>query len=141
MRDSFNNTKIVTVWDPVDLGTGDTAKVGAIIDHQGFDKCLYHIAYGSIADTDATFTTLLEESDDSGMSGATAVADADLLGTEAGATPLFSNDNTGFKLGYRGSKRYTRLTLTPASNTGAILTSAVAILSGCNIAPQTTQAV
>ena len=140
MRDLFNDAKVVTVWDPIDLGTGNTPKVGAVIDHQGFDSALYHISYGSIADTDATFTTLLEESDASG-SGFAAVADADLLGTEVGATPLFSDDNTGFKLGYRGNKRYTRLTLTPAANTGAILTSAVVILGNPNIGPQTTQAV
>ena len=141
MKDSFNNSKIVTLWDPVDLGSGDTPKVSAIIDLQGFDSCLFHFAYGSIADTDATFVTVVTESDDSGMSGATAVADADLLGTEAGATPLLSNDNTGFKLGYRGNKRYVQVTLTPTDNTGAILTSAVAILGHPSIGPQTTQAV
>jgi hypothetical protein len=141
MRDLFNNLKFVTLWDPIDLGSGDTPKVSSIIDLQGFDGCVLNLAFGSIADTDATFTVLLEESDDSGMSGATAVADADLNGTEAGATPLFSNDNTNFKLGYRGNKRYIRLTFTPANNTGAILTSGLAVLGVPSIAPQSTQAV
>jgi hypothetical protein len=67
----------------------NTAEVGAIIDRQGFDGLTYVIATGTLADVDATFTVLLEESDDSGMSGATAVADANLLGTEALAAFTF----------------------------------------------------
>ncbi len=141
MRDLFNNTKIVTLWDPVDLGSGDTAKVSSIIDTQGFNSFTAHLAFGSIADADATFTVLVEDGDDSSLTDNAAVADAYLLGTEAGATPLFSNDNTGFKIGYTGPKRYVRITLTPTNNTGAILTSAIAILGNPNQAPQTTQAV
>ena len=141
MRDLFSNVKIVTLWDPIDLGTGNTPKVSEIIDTRDFNSCVIHVAYGSIADTDATFTVLLEDGDDSGLTDNAAVADAYLNGTELGATPLFSNDNTGFKLGYVGPKRYVRLTLTPAANTGAILTSAIAILGDPKLAPQTTQAV
>jgi hypothetical protein len=141
MRDSFSNTKIATLWDPVDLGSGNTAKVSSIIDLQGFNSCLLHVAYGSIADADATFTVLLEDGNDSGLTDNAEVVNGELNGTELGATPLFSNDNTGFKLGYVGNKRYVRLTLTPAANTGAILTSAVAILGHPTLAPQTTQAV
>lgn len=141
MRDLFDNVKIVTLWDPVDLGSGDTPKVSAIIDLQGFNSCVMHLAFGSIADSDVTFTVLVEDGDDSALGDNAAVADAYLNGTEVGATPLFSNDNTGFKIGYTGPKRYIRLTLTPANNTGAILTSAVAILGNPSIAPQSTQAV
>jgi hypothetical protein len=141
MRDIFNNVKVATLWDPIDLGTGNTPKVSEIIDLQGFNSCLIHLAFGSIADTDATFTVLVEDGDNSALSDNAAVADAYLNGTELGATPLFSNDNTGFKIGYTGPKRYLRLTLTPAANTGAILTSAVAVLSNPSIAPQSTQAV
>ena len=141
MRDLFNKLKFVTLWDPIDLGTGNTPKVSEIIDRLGFESCVMHFAYGSIADTDATFTLLIEEGDNPALSDNTAVADADLLGTEVGATPLFSNDNTGFKIGYIGSKRYIRATLTPAANTGAILTSAVAVLGNPTVAPQSTQAI
>ena len=56
-----------------------------------------------------------------------AVVDEQLLGTEAGASFIFSDDNAVRKLGYLGGKRYVRLTITPASNTGAWLVSAVAI--------------
>jgi len=141
MRDLFSNVKIATLWDPIDLGSGNTEKVSEIIDLQGFDSCVIHLAFGSIADADATFTVLVEEGNSATLTDNAAVADADLIGTEVGATPLFSNDNTGFKIGYVGAKRYIRVTLTPAANTGAILTSAVAILGNPNQAPQTAQAV
>ena len=93
------------------------------------------IATGSIADADATFTVLLEESDDSGMSGASAVADADLLGTEVLAAFQFDDDNETRKLGYIGAKRYTRLTITPVANASAAVLSVVAILGHPMIKP------
>ena len=116
----------------------DTALVGEIIDKNGFDSVTYVIATGSIGDANATFTVLLEEGDAAAMGDATAVADADLLGTEALASFIFSDDNKCFKLGYIGSKRYTRLTITPSGNSGtpsAALLSAVAILGNPQIAP------
>jgi hypothetical protein len=112
----------------------DTPEVGAIIDRQGFDGLTYVIATGTLADVDATFTILLEEGDDSGLSDAAAVADADLLGTEALAAFTFTNDDATRKLGYLGSKRYTRLTITPAANTGSAPISAVAILGWPSVA-------
>src|SRR5690606_32986697 len=93
-----------------------------------FESVTYVIATGSIADDDATFTVLLEESDDSGMSGAEGVADADLIGTEALAGFQFDDDNEVRKLGYKGNKRYTRLTITPVGNASAAVLSAVAVL-------------
>jgi hypothetical protein len=76
MRDFFNSMNPIRCISPVSVAD-NTAEVGQIIDRQGFDGLTYVIATGSLADVDATFTVLLEESDDSGMSGATSVADAD----------------------------------------------------------------
>ena len=112
----------------------DTASVGATIDRQGFDSLTYVIATGTLADIDATFAILLEESDDSGMSGATAVADADLLGTETLAAFTFTHDDETRKLGYIGDKRFTRLTLTPSNNSGSAPVSVVAILGWPSVA-------
>ena len=138
MKDLHNNIQVLSVIDPYDHGTGDTAKTGEIIDIQGGNYLEYIIQTGSLADADATFTVLLEESDASDMTGSNAVADADLLGTEAGASFIFSDDNKIAKIGYVGSKRYTRLTITPANNTGACLLSACAV-KGVNQKPNTTQ--
>lgn len=134
MKDLMNKIHTARVISPVSVAD-TTALVGQIIDKKGFESLTYLIATGSIADADATFTVLLEESDDSGMSGATAVADADLLGTEALAGFQFDDDNETRKLGYVGSKRYTRLTITPVANASAALVSAVAVLGHPQIAP------
>ena len=104
----------------------NTAQVGAVIDGYGYDSLTYVIAAGSLADADATFAVLLEESDQS-ASGFAAVADADLIGTEALAAFQFDDDNKCRMLGYKGSKRYTRLTFTPSSNASAAMISAIAL--------------
>ena len=43
------------------------------------------------------------------------------------ASFVFSDDDKVFKLGYKGNKRYTRLTITPVNNASAALISAVAL--------------
>jgi hypothetical protein len=132
MQDLFNSINVKRVISPVSEA-GNTALVGQVIDRQGFESLTYVIATGSLGDAGAEFTTLLEESD-TNFSGA-AVADADLLGTEALASFIQSDDDKVFKIGYRGNKRYTRLTITPANNATASLISAVAILGHPNLAP------
>ena len=123
----FNNINLKRVLSPVSVAD-NTAQVGEVIDHQGLPVggAVYVIATGSIGDAGAEFTTLLEESDESG-SGFAAVADADLLGTEALASFIQTDDNKCFKIGYKGIMRYVTLTITPANNTGAALLSVVAI--------------
>ena len=125
--DLFNSINLKRGISPYDHAPGDAAVVSQIIDMQGIDALVFAIATGSLADVDATFTVLVEESDDSGMSGATAVADADLLGTEALASFTFGSDDKCFKIGYKGSKRYVTCTITPANNTGAALLCVIAI--------------
>lgn len=135
MRDLHNNIDVRIGLAPYDHGTGDAAVTTAIIDRQGFGSLEYCLSFGSIADTDVTFTVALAESDDSAMSGSNAVDDKDLLGTEALATPLFSSDGLVFKLGYTGNLRYTQMTITPANNTGAILMCVICVLGHPDNAP------
>lgn len=135
MRDLASNIAVRPVIAPV-VVSDNTAAVGTVIDRLGFDSLAYVIATGTLADTDATFTVLLEESDASG-SGFTAVADADLIGTEADAGFTFANDGVARKLGYRGHKRFTRLTITPAGNSGSAPLAAVAVLGHAASRPVT----
>lgn len=128
-----NNVTIKRVISPVSVAD-TTAQVGQVIDHQNYKDAMYVIATGSIADADATFTVLLEESDQSG-SNFTAVADADLIGTEALAGFQFDDDNECRKLGYKGIKRYTRLTITPVNNASAALLAALCVLGKPAFAP------
>ena len=133
-KDLHNQINVKRVISPVSEA-GTTPLVGEIIDRNGFGALEYIIATGSLADADATFTVLLEDGDVANLSDAAAVADANLLGTEALAGFIFSDDNKCFKLGYRGIKRYTRLTITPAANASAALITAVAILGHPALAP------
>lgn len=132
-NDLTNNITLKRVISPVSV-SDTTAQVGTVVDSLGFNSVTYAIAIGSVADADATFTVLLEESDASG-SGFTAVSDDDLIGTEALAGFQFDDDNECRKLGYKGIKRYTRLTITPVANASAALFSAVAILGNPHLAP------
>lgn len=117
MRDMMNSlglagAEVVTVSDTTDV-------VSQIMDLQGADGAMFLIGTGTLADADATFTVLVEEGDDSGLSDAASVADADLVGTEALAAFTFADDNEGRKIGYVGMKRYIRCTVTPVANTGS----------------------
>src|SRR3990167_5474092 len=115
--DSFNNTKIVPALTPRQV-SDDTPQVGSIVDLAGFHSALIGIAIGTLA----------------------AVPDADLLGTEAGASFTEADDNETRKLGYIGVKRYIRLTVTPSGNAAAADMSAVAVLSDPRVGPKSDQA-
>lgn len=97
----------------------------AIIDLQGFEGALIIVESGDITDGDA-YTFELKEGNDSGLSDAAAVADADLLGSE----PVFAttDDNKVKSFGYIGSKRYIRVDLkscTGSPSTGGYFTALV----------------
>lgn len=134
MRDLHNHIRPLQCISPVSIAD-NTAAVGQIIDRQGFNALEYLILIGSVADADTTFTVLLEEGDAANLSDAAAVADADLLGTELLAGFQFDDDNEVRKLGYRGNKRYTRLTITPANNASAAVIGAIAVLGHPAIGP------
>lgn len=127
MRDMISGMDMKRAISPVSV-SDNTAQVSQILDTRGYDSVALAILTGAIADADTTFTVLMEESDDSGMSGATAVADIDLNGTEALAGFQFDDDNEVRKIGYVGSKRYIRATITPANNASAALLAAVWLL-------------
>ena len=129
MRDLHNSIHVSRGISPYDHGTGDAEVLTQIIDTQGFDSLEFVILTGSLADSDATFAVDMEEGDDSALSDTAAVDDKDITGTEALAGFVFSDDNSAFKLGYIGSKRYVRLGITPTDNTGAALL-AVAVIQG-----------
>lgn len=134
MHDLMNRIDVKRAISPVSVAD-NTAQVGQIIDRRGFDSLTYLIALGSIADADATFAVTLDEGDQANLSDATAVAAADLVGTYALAGFIFSDDDKCKKLGYKGNKRYTRLTITPTANASAALFSAVAVLGGAASKP------
>lgn len=127
MQDQSKKLKITPLFNPKATINDTTAQVSNIIDTAGFNSLTLVIHVGSFSDVDATTTVLVEEGDNSALTDNTAVADADLVGTEAGMAPTFANDNTCCKIGYIGDKRYVRVTLTPVANTGDFFMSGLAI--------------
>jgi hypothetical protein len=135
MRDLANHIAVRRAISPAAATTDNTAFVSQIIDLAGFDSAMFVINAGSLADADATFTTLIEHGDAANLSDATAVPDSQLTGTEATASLTFADDNSVKKIGYVGPKRYIRMTVTPANNGGNAFLSAVALLSGSRYWP------
>lgn len=140
MKDLHNNIKCSLAEPPVAAVTNDTAYVSAILDTAGFGSAEYVGVLGTNTDANATFTVLVEDGDDSGLSDGAAVADAHLLGVEAMSLD-FADDNKVFKIGYVGPKRYVRVTVTPSGNTGDIFFAAVWVQGHPRKAPQSTQVV
>lgn len=136
MRDIHNEIKVLRAISPVSVAD-NTAQVSQIIDRQGYDSLEFVTAIGSVADADATFAVTMDEGDAANLSDASAVAAADLIGTYAAAGFQFDSDDSVRKIGYRGNKRYVRLTITPSLNASAALFSTVAILANPGIRPTT----
>ena len=144
MRDLHNQIKATAALNPVAATTDNTAYVSAIVDTLGFDSVEFIGIFGAIADADVTFTVLFEEGDAANLSDNAAVADADLLGIEAmvdgsGHLLRYDSDNKVFKIGYKGNKRYCRVTITPASNSGNIFLAGIWLQGHPKSAPQTLQ--
>jgi hypothetical protein len=137
MRDLLSNIQLKRVISPVTGASSDAAQVGAIIDRQGYDSLGFLIATGTIADAGATFAVLVEHGDVSNLSDAAAVPDSDLIAQdptsatapEAQAAFTEASDDQVRKIGYIGSKRYVRLTVTPTGNAAGWGIGAVAVLA------------
>jgi len=145
MRDGSSNIQVKRSTSSISGAGDDVAQVGEIIDTQGYDSLTFVINTGVLVDANATFAVVVDEGDDSGLSGSNAVVDADLVkqdpssatAPEAQASFAFGDDNEVRKIGYIGSKRYVRLTITPTGNTGAWPIGVVAILSNASRVPVT----
>ena len=131
MRELHDNIDVKRGISPAAATTDNTAFVSQILDMQGLSSAEFIILCGALADADATFTVLAEEGENPGLSDNTAIDDRDLLGLETQAGFDFSADYKVFKLGFRPSgKRYKRVTITPANNTGNVFLPGVGRISG-----------
>lgn len=135
MYDLHNDVKYSRAISPAAAKTDNTAWVSQILDTANYFHNELAITIGDLADADATFTVLMEEGDQSDLSDAAAVADEDLLGTEADAGFTFGDDNETRKIGYIGTKRYIRATITPANNTGNAFVDALWVQAGARKSP------
>lgn len=140
-RDLHNNIDVVRTIAPVALTT-IAGVAGKVVDTAGYEGVELIFNYGSITATNATLTPLVKHGDVTGTM--TSVANADLLGTEAGAgiaagTPRTSNSNKNVskRIGYVGGKRYVSGSLS-STVTAATIVSADVILSHPRHAPVAT---
>jgi hypothetical protein len=124
MRDLHDLIKASRGISPAAAVTDNTAFVSQICDFSNGQANEFLILLGALADADATLTVLFEHGDVANLSDAAAVDDADLLGVEAMGLKFDSDDKVA-KIGYKGAKRYGRVTITPAGNAGNIF------LAGC----------
>lgn len=121
MRDSLSNVQIKQGYGAY-YYQGNGVWVTPGIDLQGYESLYFTISLGGMLDADATFVVLMQESDDDTTYAD--VADADMVSQTPGTAPetaasfQFDDDGKVKSIGYIGIKRYAKLYITPASNTG-----------------------
>lgn len=150
MLELHNTIKYKQAIAPVASVTNDTAFVSNIIDTDGALGVEFIGVLGAVSDANVTFVVLVEDGDNASLTDNAAVADANLLGVEAGtvttgaavsgAAPGYADDNKTFKIGYKGKKRYVRVTVTPSGNTGDIFMAGIWALLMRTV-PQSTQVI
>jgi hypothetical protein len=141
MRDLYNNIEVRRAESPIAAAqTDNTAIVTEIIDMRGWKSMVWAVALGTLADADVTATILMEHGDNSALTDAAAVPDAEMDPTEAIMAFDFADDDSVRKMGYKGEKRYVRLTITPVGNTGNFPIAAIAIMGDPDERPTTAQA-
>lgn len=144
MRDMANRVDVRSLIYPTRV-SDNTAQVSQIIDLQDAQAVTLIVLTGTLADADATFQALVEDGNDSALADNAEVNSAFLIGIEGvAATPTglsfrYDSDNKHFKIGYIGPKRYLRLTITPASNSGNSDIAACAVLEGTRKQPRSSQ--
>lgn len=141
-QDLTSALKVVNAFSPQNITSNATTN-GNNIDMQGFESANFSILTGTI--TDGDYAVLLEEADDDGTGSPdtfTAVADDDLIGTEAfaGFTDD-ADDDKASKLGYIGQKRWLRLSIVSTNVTTGGYVAASAELGHAheNPGPQTAE--
>ena len=106
--------------------SGTTPAAGAWMDMAGWQAITFSVSTGTVTDAGTTsgFSFEVQESDTTAAADATAVADADLLGTEAALTVTDDTDDNKLigTVGYRGTKRYVRIVATGTTGTDAAVT-------------------
>lgn len=131
---NLQNLKIVGITPPAAI-VDNAAYTTATVDTKGWDEALFVVYFGAMDIAAAAFK--LQESDDSGMSGAADVSGADFSVSPA-TLPSATADNTFFgihvKLG--GSrKRYMDISLTGGDGSTGTYATALVILGKGEVNP------
>ena len=130
MRDLKSNVSVIEAINAQDVGTTGTGRTSAAIDLAGYNSALVVANYGAITATGAVFTLEVTEGDTTGGTF-TAVADADLVGTEAAAGLAAatrvdgSTENVSKSIGYVGNKRYIKVQISSTATAGTPVSASV----------------
>lgn len=123
MRDLYNDIGPAQSLSPRAV----TAAVNGVgVDLRGFDGATFLVDTGTISGTTPTVTVQLQESDDN--STFTAIAAADLIGGALPATIGTAEDDTIYKRGYIGTRRYVRVAVTAVGGTSPSLPMAGSVI-------------
>ena len=133
-REMVNSFKQAVAFKIQEITTNTTTD-GEIIDMQGFDSLSFLFQTGTV--TDGDYTVLIQHGDDSGLSDAADVADADLTVTEASVSfTADTDDDKVSKIGYTGSKQFVRFSVVSANTSSGAFVGAQALQGNPNIVPQ-----
>ncbi len=125
-RDAHNNMEQKVALDLQEI-TSDTTTAGNILDLANVEAIEFLITAGAI--TDGAYAILVEDGNDSGLSDAAAVADAQLLGTELLAAFTATDDDKASRIGYIGNKRFVRISIVSTGTTSGGFFAVLASLS------------
>lgn len=133
--DMHNNIKVVLAIAPQAVGTTGAAngKLSGVIDRKGYHAVEFTFSSGTSASVADTINPIVYESDTATTAGFAAVADADLIGTEAGQKLTLTAAGAS-KIGYKGNKRYVGIRLYGLGTATAIV-QAQALLGSPASAP------
>jgi hypothetical protein len=129
VRDIRSNFKPILAQTNV-IST-DTTTDGVSIDTADFDGGIMFL-FDCTAYTDGTYTPVLEQSTTGAFAGEeTAIADANLQGTEAGAAISAATVEAAVlpSIGIVGTDRYVRCTITSASTSTGATISVIAVMA------------
>jgi hypothetical protein len=105
--------------------SGTTPAKGNIVNLADYGTATFAYVTGAVTDAGAAggFTLEVQESDTTADADFAAVADADLVGTEAGlAVTVDTEDSKAIgSIGYIGSKQYVRVVVTGTTGTNAAI--------------------
>ncbi len=104
---------------------------GLTIDTRDFEEALAILNIGAVTGTSPTLAVTFEESDDSGMSGATTIAGAAFTSKTASAA---NKEYTG-RLNLKGTKRYVRPVFTVGGTSPSFTLGAELVLSAARDFP------
>lgn len=136
MKDLFHDIEIKKVIAPISPAATGTIS-GTVIDRQNAGNVTFIISNGAATTTNISVTPVVKEGSTTGT--LTSVANADLIGTESGATFSGTGDaGKCAKIGYIGNERYVTVDLVVA-NAATGVHSVAAVLGAKRKKPADTQ--